>query len=480
MAAETSGIAAPSMSVAPTRSRLTVGQLTGYGVGEAATSLIMNGLFGFALIFYTEALGLNPALAGLALSVSVFWEAVTEPAMGYISDRTNSRFGRRLPWIALGAGTMSVCFVMLWYVPSMFRTSQMATFGYLLGANIALRTALTMFVVPYLALGFELASDPEDRSRLQSVRWVFNMTANLFGPALAWLIFFPKSAQPGATLGAEMREPANYQSMALTFAVAVLVLSAILIAASWRARRSSTGDQTTDHFGFIRTYRTVLSDRVTLAILGALLVFVISMVLVSSIQTYVYVHYMLFDSWEKALVAGSGMVGAALGSLAGPLLIARSSKIGALLVGCLIGIFAQVLSAALFLTGWVSLGSTTALVAFIALQGLYWGASGVVLPVTTSLMGDAAQAASCRFAQPLDGAYSGSFSLVWRVGTSISLLVSGLILAAIGVHGTAAALSDVVATRLAASLFAMGSAGYLVALCWIVVMRHRLVVAAPA
>jgi GPH family glycoside/pentoside/hexuronide:cation symporter len=66
-------------------------KMAGYGLGECANSLIMNGFFGFAMLYYTEALKLSPSLAGIAMSVSVFWEAITEPVMGHLSDHTRSR-----------------------------------------------------------------------------------------------------------------------------------------------------------------------------------------------------------------------------------------------------------------------------------------------------------------------------------------------------------------------------------------------------
>jgi len=66
-----------------------------YAVGEGANSLVMNGIFGFAMIYYTKALGLDPFWAGIAMSVSMFWEAISEPLMGHISDHTRSRWGRR-------------------------------------------------------------------------------------------------------------------------------------------------------------------------------------------------------------------------------------------------------------------------------------------------------------------------------------------------------------------------------------------------
>ena len=162
----------------------------GYGLGECANSLIMNGFFGFAMLYYTEALNLNPSLAGMAMSVSVFWEAITEPVMGHFSDHTRNRFGRRHPWMLLGGLMMAVCFYFIWAVPTPLRGHAMPLFWYLVVMNILLRTGLTMFFIPYVALGFEMVGDYEGRSKLQAIRQVLNMAANFAGPALAWSIFF--------------------------------------------------------------------------------------------------------------------------------------------------------------------------------------------------------------------------------------------------------------------------------------------------
>jgi len=72
-----------------------------YATGEGANSLTMNGIWAFSMLFYTQALGLDYKLAGLALSISVFWDAITDPVMGYLSDHTASRFGRRHPYILI-------------------------------------------------------------------------------------------------------------------------------------------------------------------------------------------------------------------------------------------------------------------------------------------------------------------------------------------------------------------------------------------
>ena len=72
-------------------------RMVGYSIGECGNSLVMNSLFGFAMMYYTDALGLPHAQAGLAMALAVFWDAITDPMMGHVSDNTRSRFGRRHP-----------------------------------------------------------------------------------------------------------------------------------------------------------------------------------------------------------------------------------------------------------------------------------------------------------------------------------------------------------------------------------------------
>ena len=124
-------------------------QMVSYSVGECANSLLMNSLFGFAMLYYTDALGLKHSLAGIAMAVAVFWDAVTDPVMGHITDNTRSRFGRRHPHILLGGVAVTVTFIFLWYVPNVFRSSSETLFWYLVVINLLQRTAVTVFVIPY-------------------------------------------------------------------------------------------------------------------------------------------------------------------------------------------------------------------------------------------------------------------------------------------------------------------------------------------
>ena len=176
------------------------GSMLTYSLGECANSLVMNGIFGFAMLFYTKSLGLDPTWAGLAMSLSVFWEAVTEPVMGHISDNTRSSWGRRHPYILIGGLLMALCFYLIWTVPDFSRGSQMGIFWYLVAMNLLLRTGLTMFFIPYMALGFEMCDDYQGRSRLQGIRQIFNMAAKQTQPE-HWLFRRPRRLSEIASRG---------------------------------------------------------------------------------------------------------------------------------------------------------------------------------------------------------------------------------------------------------------------------------------
>jgi len=192
--------------------------MLGYSAGEIANSLLGNSITGFAMLFYTEALGLSPKLAGIAMAIAVFWDAVTDPLMGHITDNTRSRFGRRHPYILLGGIAVTIIYVFVWYVPGFVQGHQAALFWYLVVVNLLQRTAITVYLIPYVALGFEICGDYNGRVTLQGIRSGLNMLANLLGPALAWTLFFSDNSDLRATA-----VPQNYLNMGLSFAAVSLV-----------------------------------------------------------------------------------------------------------------------------------------------------------------------------------------------------------------------------------------------------------------
>lgn len=74
-----------------------LGRIFGYALGEGAVSITMNGIANFAMLYYTQVLGLGAGYAGLALSITLLWDALTDPVMGHLTDNTRTRFGAACP-----------------------------------------------------------------------------------------------------------------------------------------------------------------------------------------------------------------------------------------------------------------------------------------------------------------------------------------------------------------------------------------------
>ncbi len=411
-------------------------RMIGYGLGDCANSLIMNGLFGFAMLYYTEALKLSPSLAGIAMSVSVFWEAVTDPIMGHYSDRTRHRYGRRHPWMLLGGLLMAVSFYFVWAVPEGLRGHALPLFWYLVVVNLVLRTGLTMFFIPYMALGFEMCGDTDGRSKLQGIRQVLNMAANFAGPALAWSIFYRDSVGADGAKIIGTTVPQNFIHMGAAFSLATVafVLLVLWFTRQWiedtRAIPGQPAPAQHEKF-WVDMKHTILDPNPRWVFVFIFLVCV-GMVLVSSLQMYLYVYFMKFEPYEKSIAHGSTMIGMAIGAAISPWLAKRLDKRGAVLLGGLVTIGCNGALAALFLTGLVPVGTKLALALFVAFHASYWLGNGIMLPVATAMMADVAELHRARTGINKDGAYSAVFSLSMRLAISFSLMASGWTLSGIG------------------------------------------------
>ena len=143
-----------------------------YGVGDAGINMAdtMVGLL-FA-IFLTDVVGLRPALAALAVFIGRTFDYVNDPLIGYLSDRTRTRWGRRRPFILFGMLPFALAYILLWWIPPIGSQTGLAiyyTFAFILYDTLA-----TVLYMPYFALTPELTSDYDERTSLTTYRMVFS------------------------------------------------------------------------------------------------------------------------------------------------------------------------------------------------------------------------------------------------------------------------------------------------------------------
>lgn len=161
----------------PARDKIPLGQKAAFGAGHLVNNLLP-GALGVFSFFLLTAFGMDPFLAGLLGGLPRLYDAITDPIMGYISDNTTSRYGRRKPYILIGAIWSGLMFIALWQLDP--ANSQTYNFWYFLILSLVFLTGNTMFSTPLMGLGYEMSSDYNERTRLMG----FSQTVGQF----AWMI----------------------------------------------------------------------------------------------------------------------------------------------------------------------------------------------------------------------------------------------------------------------------------------------------
>ncbi|MDP6377571.1 MAG: MFS transporter [Pseudomonadales bacterium] len=171
-------------------SQIGIGPKLAYGLGSVPYA-VKDAAFGtFVLLYYTQVLGLSGSLTGMAIFISVLWDAVSDPMIGAWSDRLNTRWGRRHPMLVTGAIPLGLSFVMLFHPIEAVAGTQWPLFTWLLVSVLLVRTFLTVFIIPHTAMGAELTDDYEERTSIVNFRTNLGWIAGTAVPALSLAVLF--------------------------------------------------------------------------------------------------------------------------------------------------------------------------------------------------------------------------------------------------------------------------------------------------
>jgi GPH family glycoside/pentoside/hexuronide:cation symporter len=157
------------------------------GFGAVAFGVKDNGFSFFLLIFYNQVLGMDAALVSVALLIALLVDAVVDPILGNLSDRTYTRWGRRLPWLYAAPIPLAFCWVLMWSPPDGVAPS----FAGLVGIAIAVRVLLSACEVPSVSLVPEISADYDERTTLFRYRAMGGWIGGLGMMILAYTVFMP-------------------------------------------------------------------------------------------------------------------------------------------------------------------------------------------------------------------------------------------------------------------------------------------------
>jgi GPH family glycoside/pentoside/hexuronide:cation symporter len=280
--------------------KLSFGTKLAYGAGDFGPAIAANLEVFFGLYFFTNVAGLSAGLAGSILLIGKIWDAVNDPMLGVLSDRTKSRWGRRLPWILYGAIPFGIFLFLRWIVPSFSADrgiNNWGLFGYYVLNAILFNSFYTAVNLPYTALTPELTQDYNERTNLNSFRFAFSIGGSILSLILAQVIF------------SNLKIPVTQQYLVLAGICTIISVLSLFWCVwgirhrvfAYEAQRGETDEP--EHLPIPEQLRIVLGNRPFLFVAGIYLFSWLGVQVTASILPYFVVNRMEIPESDFPLVA---------------------------------------------------------------------------------------------------------------------------------------------------------------------------------
>jgi GPH family glycoside/pentoside/hexuronide:cation symporter len=430
----TPGSANSELGGSEPKSSLPRGLIVAYGTGQAAEGVANYLLTSLLLFYYTSVLGLSGQLAGLALLLGFLFDAVTDPLIAVASDRTRSRWGRRHPYlfasaIPLGAGLAFA------FRPPEFVSSQAELFVWLLVVVVMIRAAITLFHVPHMALGAELSTDYDERTRVVTARSI----AGIIGAASIISFYFGLLAAYESPTHPDIRlNPAPYAIYALVAGLAAGVI--VLISAFGTLSVVPNLKGPAERGETESLFRAALGDLTATLRIPSFRALVIGLTLCSlswgfssAMQTHLALYF-----WHVSIeVQGIAGLSLTLGIMAGMIfwqrLAARTDKKRAFLLGMAWYTGFAALGPLLKVAGLLPAEDTARYaIAYAAFSILTAFGIAAQIVLSASMMADVSDEDELASGIRREGIFFGAHSFATKVANGIGAAVGGIVYEAVG------------------------------------------------
>lgn len=382
-----------------------------FGAGDLGPAIV-SGINGFFLnAFLLDVAGLRPAMAGTIFLIVKVWDAVNDPLLGSLSDRTRTRWGRRRPWLLFGAVPFGLFFFLQWLVPPF---SDVGKFWYYLVVALCLDAAFTAVNVPYTSLTPELSRDYDERTSLSSYRMSFSILGSVTAASLHSVIVgtFAQSGDPRGVYTGHLVSGAIW---------ATLITVPSLITFAFTRERHAMEAQS-EGPGFLEGLRIAFRNRAYLAVIA---IYLLAWLAVQFVQSNLILYARYWADAERyfpILILAVQLSGFVF-ILVWNQVSRRIGKQGTYYIG--MG-FWIVVSLILF---FVQPGQIVALFVLAVLAG---GGVSISYLIPWSMLPDVIELDELETGQRREGLYYGFFVFLQKLGMSLGLAVSNFALEAAG------------------------------------------------
>ena len=390
-----------------------------YGAGEIPNA-VKSVAFGlFTLYYYTTVLGLSGTLVGIASGIGLIWDALIDPYVGHASDSLRSRYGRRHPFMLVGALTMGGTFWLFFNPPAGLEPRGL--FVWMLVMGLLVRTSSSIYAIPYFALGAELSDDYSERTTVTAVRGFLALVGTLAAASLSFVVFFPDTGSGGDP----KLNPNGYPLMGAVFGAGMTLIG--LAATFGTLHRRGSRPQAAPPRGnlsFIHDLRRSLANRSFRAVFISCSLFFLAVVINGSLS----IHYLTYYAGITASAALSGFQAAFyLGAMLGVLVWLRAAKRLEKQRLCILSFagVALLMVGAVYAVGegqWLGTGNVTGMALGHALAG-FFGAALWFVP--GSMIADIADEDELETGRRREASFFGAFYFGQQLAAGASVLLTG-------------------------------------------------------
>jgi len=471
------------------RGKVPFGQKAAFGAGHLVLNLLP-GALGILMFFLLTAFGMDPIDAGILGALPRLFDAITDPIMGFVSDNTKSKWGRRRPYIFVGAILSGILFALLWQMDA--ESTQNYNFWYFLILSMVFLIGNTMFATPLVGLGYEMTSDYNERTRLMAFSQTIGQIAWMIVPWF-WVIIANADILPLSMeeitriaelgLSAEETEKITTQSLQangvrkLSIIVgAICIVLGILPAlfckgidsANMENRKkisfSSLGSNMMDLF---RGIGQVTKSKPFMKLCGATFLVFNGFQLVASFSYFIIVYYMFNGSFDAAgnLPAWFSTITAVITAFGViPIVSWMANKYGKRRAF----IYSTAISIVGYILKWWGFDPENIYLLFIPVPFMAFGLGGL-FTLMMSMTADVCDLDELENGMPRkEGTFGAIYWWMVKIGQSIALFLGGLVLQLVGFDQNAATQTadTIIQLRIADIIIPSVTAGLAILIMW--------------
>lgn len=391
-----------------------------HGLGSVAYGVKDNGFSVFLLIFYNQVLGIDAAIVGTVIMAALIFDAFADPIIGELSDRTQSKWGRRLPWLYAAAIPLGIIWLLLWHPPAMGQTG---TIIWLFCTAVLARTLVAMCEVPSIALVPELTGDYDERTRLMRYRFLFGWAGGLLMLIFAYGIFF--TGEKGVS------DPEGYNSFSVWGAL--MMTGAVLVSALGQhrhvAKQSPPAPRSAGLGHAFAEVKATLSNRAFLWLVSAALFGLVNQGLTFALSNYQLAFLWQLKQMEMLYYALILFATVLVAFVVVPPLSSHLGKKNAAILLALITIFFNTALYGSWLLDLVPGGPSDPSILFMFGMVTVANSAGVgMMMLTSSMMADVVESSQEETGRRSEGLFFAGYFFMQKCAVGIGTFAAGMIL----------------------------------------------------